>query len=603
MRIAYLDGARLRRALLAGCDHVQGMRGELNRINVFPVPDGDTGTNLGLTAAALAEHLRPLRERHVGIVARGAAEAAIVGARGNCGMILSHFLLGFADSVGERSRLRRAEFAAALQDAVTHVYRALEQPVEGTIVTVMRAVADEARAAPTHDFEELLGLLLRRAHLAVESTPELLPALREAGVVDAGAKGFFHMVEGVVRDVRGDPAAVVEAPRPSGAALDTAAARVTYDERERFRFCTEALVRGTAAETRDVQAALHGRGDSLIVIRSSDILKVHIHTDDPEDVFTYLRTLGRLVTHKAEDMAAQHAAVARANTGHVRLARRPLSLVTDSGCDLPAEILRAHGIRVVPLTLVFEHEVLLDGVDIHADAFVERLRRGEHPGTSQPSPAAFAEAFRGAAEDGEAVLAVLLAASLSGTFRSACAAAGSVAEAPIHLVDSRGASLTEGLLVLRAAELAELGWAPQRIAAELERIRDRSGILFTVDVFDNLLASGRVGRGKVVIAGLLDLKPVLGLRPDGTVARCGQIRGGGPGVPRIMGMLAERIPADARALRFGVMHVGRPEIVPEVCAALEKNFGAREVITAPASPVLATHLGPGAWGVAYQVED
>ena len=139
MRIDYLDGPRLRRALVAGCDYVQRRRAELNRINVFPVPDGDTGTNLALTASAIAERLRPLRARSRVQVAREAADAAILGARGNCGMILSHFLLGFAQNLGERPRVCNPhEFARALDGAVEHVYRSLERPVEGTIITVMR---------------------------------------------------------------------------------------------------------------------------------------------------------------------------------------------------------------------------------------------------------------------------------------------------------------------------------------------------------------------------------------------------------------------------------------------------------------------------------
>jgi uncharacterized protein len=124
---------------------------------------------------------------------------------------------------------------------------------------------------------------------------------------------------------------------------------------EVYRFCTEALVRGPALPESDPSGrALRERGDSLIVIRGAGVLKVHIHTDEPEAVFAYLRTLGTLVTHKAEDMAAQHAAVERAAAGHVQLARRPVSIVTDSACDLPDEIVRAHGIHVVPLLVVFE---------------------------------------------------------------------------------------------------------------------------------------------------------------------------------------------------------------------------------------------------------
>jgi hypothetical protein len=604
MRIDHLDGERLRRALVSACDYVQQRRMELNRINVFPVPDGDTGTNLTLTASAISERLRTRRETSVGVVARDAADAAILGARGNCGMILGHFLLGFSQNIGERTRLSAPEFAVGLNAAVRHVYRSLERPVEGTIVTVMREVAEEAEARQTEDFADLIEALLTRAHDALARTPDLLPQLRAAGVVDAGAKGFVHMMEGVVAYVRGDPFVALEAV-PSFGDVPSAAALAEYPaESERFRFCTEALVRGGGIpEADDVRAVLRERGDSLIVIRGDGILKVHVHTDDPDGVFTYLRGLGELVTHKAEDMAAQHAAVERSATSHVQLARRPLSIVTDSACNLSAEIVRAHGIHVVPLFIVFEDEIVRDGVDLDAEAFTRRLRSGERPTTSQPPPAAFLEAYRRASEDGETVLVITLGSALSGTYGSAEAAARQLPDAQLVLFDSRGASLTQGLLVLKAAELAELAMPAVEIVAELDRIRRQSGIFFTVDVFDNLLASGRVGRGKVMIAGLLDIKPILALGDDGRVGPLANVRGKPNVLPRMLDILATRIPKDVRALRFGVVHVGCRDVAERVAAELRRRFGEREVLIAPASPVLATHLGPGAWGIAYQVED
>src|SRR5690606_28540130 len=176
-------------------------------------------------------------------------------------------------------------------------------------------------------------------------------------------------------------------------------------------------------------------------------------------------------------------------------------------------------------------------------------------------------------------------------------------DADVLLVDSLGASLTLGLLVLRAAELAELAWEPQAIAGELGRIRAQSGLLFTVDVFDNLLASGRVGRGQVMIAGLLDIRPILGVGPDGRVQPVAKVRGRATVTTRMLDTLRSRIPAAARQRRFGVIHVGCPEKAESFAQQLRDEFGDREILITPASPVLATHLGPGAWGVAYQLED
>ena len=604
MRIEYLDGERLRRSLIAGCEYVQGRRAELNRINVFPVPDGDTGTNLALTAASIADGLRALRDDSVAVVAHAAADSAILGARGNCGMILSHFLLGFAQAVGSRPRVDALEFADVLEAAARHVYQSLEKPVEGTIITVMREVAEEARIRATDDFADLIESMLRRARDALDRTPDLLPVLRAAGVVDAGAKGFVHLFEGIVAYVHGDPFVALQAV-PVFDAVAPAAARIALPEvNERYRFCTEALVRGDALPEADtVRAELRARGDSLIVIRGDGILKIHIHTDEPDAIFGWLRGLGRLVTHKAEDMAVQHAAVERAAGAHIELARRPISLLVDSACNLPDEVIRAHGIHVVPMLIVFADEVLRDGIDIDAATFVQRLRAGERATTSQPAPASFIEGFKRAAADGETVLGILVSSALSGTFASAEAAAKRADELQVRLFDSKGAALTEGLLVLRAAELAEAGRSVDEVIAELTRIRAQSGTLFTVDVFDNLLASGRVGRGKVMIAGLLDIKPILALDTDGRVGPLANVRGSHNVLPRMLDLVARNVPADARALRFGIQHVGRPDIVKEVSERLLRRFGEREILDAPATPVLATHLGPGAWGISWQLED
>ena len=580
---------------MAACDFVQARRAELNRINVFPVPDGDTGTNLALTASAIADRLRPLRSRSLAVVAGEAADAAILGARGNCGMILSHFLLGFSDGLGGRAKVQAREFTAALAHAVEHVYRSLEKPVEGTIITVMRATAEEALTAKTLDFADLLESLLAKAKEALDRTPDLLPALRAAGVVDAGAKGFVHLLEGAHAYVDGDP---FEAGAAYNPADSIPIALTEYpSESETFRFCTEALVRAAGLPDADVvRGVLRSQGDSLIVIRGQDVLKVHIHTDDPDPVFTYLKSIGQLVTHKAEDMQVQHAVATQG-----RMARRPVSLVADSACDLPNEIVRAHGIHIVPMTLVYGDLALRDGMDIDSATFVQRLRAGERATTSQPSPAAFIEAYKRAAEDGEVVLAVLVASKLSGTFASAEAAARRVDGANIRVFDSRAASLCQGMLVLKAVELAEMGHPVEYIESELRRIRDQSGVLFTVDVFDNLLASGRVGRGQVMIAGLLDIKPILSIQPDGLVAPIAKVRGRKNVMSRMLREVEQRVPDRAR-VRFGIIHVGADGVARNVERSLKLAHPDAEILISPATPVLATHLGPGAWGIAYQVE-
>ncbi len=606
MRIGYLDGPRLRRSLLAACEYTQGQRRELNRINVFPVPDGDTGTNLALTVQAIADHLRKNRDRRFYAVAQGAADAAILGARGNAGMMLSHFLLGFAEETAGRARLNVQEFSAALRAGADRLQEAIERPVEGTILTVIRDTARAALDARVQDFQQLMEELLERSRASLDRTPELLPSLKKAGVVDAGGKGFVHLLEGVVHYMKGDPLNALDSG-PEEGPLGPVVVSVAYPaEDETYRFCTEALVRGESLPGRvAVQERLRGYGDSLIVLRSQGLLKVHIHTDEPEEVFRDLKTMGHLVTHKAEDMRAQHAATERAARGHLTLARRPVGIVTDSAADLAEEIIRAHGIKVVPLVMVRGEENLRDGVDITAEEFHESLLSGgELPTTSQPPPGAFLEAYREAAEEAEEVVAVVLGSNLSGTVKSAEAAAYRFNDTRVHLVDSLGATLLQGLLVLKATELAELALAPGEIVDELNRIRRQSGLILTVDRFDRLLASGRVGRGRAWMASALGLKPVMSVPTDGrAVVSVGRALGRRRAVSAVLEALRKEVSPRPERIRFGVVHVGRPEIVEPVREALRAEYGDVEILSAPATPVLSTHTGYGTWAVAYLVED
>ncbi|MEX2466286.1 MAG: DegV family protein [Gemmatimonadota bacterium] len=602
--IAYIDGERLRRSLVAASTHVRGRRGELDRINVFPVPDGDTGTNLVLTLDAIAERLIGTKERSVAAVANVAAQGAVLGARGNSGMLLSHFLLGLAQGAEEEVRLDPPAFARALAAAAHAVESALEQPVEGTIVTVIRDTAEEVERDPGKDFVPLLERMVTVARDSLARTPDLLPVLARAGVVDAGAQGFVNLLEGVLRFVRGE---VDIEPVVADPSVRSAAAQTAFPESsERFRFCTEALVRGEVLPERDaVRDRLRSFGDSLIVIRSGNLLKVHVHTDDPERVFGALEEYGSIEERKAEDMRAQHDAAARAGTAHVTLARRSVAVVTDSACDLPLEVLHRYGIHVTPLELVENGHTYRDGVDITAEEFHRRLgRSGSLPTTSQPAPAAFLETFRKASEEAETLVGVFVGSTLSGTFASAQAAANRFEDGAIHLVDSLGASLLEGLLVLKAAELVEAGWAAGDIVAEVARVRARSGILFTIRSFDRLVASGRVSLGKAFIGRLLGVKPILGVGPDGRVTIAGKARGTRRARRELLDILEHRVGKDARAVRFGVVHVGAPNIIPDVERRLRRAFGPGvEILSGLVTPVLATHLGIGAWGVAYMVED
>ena len=598
--IAYVDGPRLARSVFAAADWVAAGREEINRINVFPVPDGDTGTNFSLTLRAVADALRALGDAPLSETARTMARAAVLGARGNSGMMLAHFLLGFTEALGDRATATAPDIARAIRQGSDRLYESLDDPREGTILTVARdaAIAAEPIARESRDICEFMKRLLEEGEAALARTPELMAVLKEAGVVDAGGKGFVRMLEGVVRYIHGDPIlAGPELDEPAEQPMFAAAGMDVAAERD-FQYCTEVLVRGEGLPpANEVRAAMHAFGGSTVVALIGDILKIHVHTDTPDAVFSYASRLGRVDSTKAEDMRVQHRRLAHTS-------RRAVTIVTDSSADLPDSVLDRHGIALVPLQVMFGSSTFRDRVELKPEDFYRRLRSTvELPTTSQPTPAAFIQAFRDARQEADEVVAVLLGSNLSGTFASAQAAIRVGGVQGVHLVDTRLASLGVGLLALRGAELAEVGWSGERIATELTRLRSQSGMLLTVDRYDNLLRSGRISRGKAWLAGMLDVKPILSFDSDGHVVPIERVRGRENLETRVLALLDERLTPRPRTVRFGVAHADAPEAAERIRAALVEKFRPQDCFVTLATGVLGTHVGPGAWGIFYQVED
>jgi len=580
-------------------------RDELNRINVFPVPDGDTGTNMCLTLRAVAGALRNLGDGGNGgvalplpHVAETMAQASVRGARGNSGMMLSQFLLGFREGIGDRLRLNSRELAAAIGIGFERLRTSLDEPMEGTILTVARATADEAgRAGAESDIRLFMRRIVTRAEEALARTPELLAVLKVAGVVDAGAKGFVRFLEGVKR--------LIEEGQIAEGAVDrvvegsNAAAQTEVEADRDYRYCTELMVRspeGASPDPAAVRKALRAHGGSIVVLATGDLLKAHVHTDAPEAVFQLASGWGTLESTKADDMRAQHQALQ---------ARRPIAFVSDTACDLPDELVLQYDIGLVPMQLIVDDHVYRDRLELTAPEFFKRMRAGLDASTSQPAPQAFEDAYQDAARAGDHVIAVTVSSGLSGTNANAVAAAKRFDSngARLTVVDSRTASLGEGLLVVRGVELAAAAWQPEAIVRELARVRGQSGGFFTVDNFERLVRSGRIGRGRAWLGTKLNLKPVMSLTIEGKIEPVARARGREGARKRLLELLDQALTPRPKALRLGVVHGDIAEFAETLRAELVARYRPIQCLVTPITPVIAAHAGIGAWGVFYQNED
>jgi DAK2 domain fusion protein YloV len=304
MDITSLDGRGYAKFVVAGTYFLKKYRSVLNDLNVFPVPDGDTGTNMYLTVRSAALEVGKCRSAGLAEVAAAAAQGSLMGARGNSGVIISQMLRGFAHHVRHRSEIDTFTLATAMREAVAAAKAALLRPVEGTILSVAHAAAESAYHLALHerDFYRLSNAALRAAFEALERTPEQLPVLKEAGVVDAGGAGFVYFLEGILRFLPEVKVRTTAFPRrPIRAAVFTASQVVGEN-----KFCTEFILEQATCDVSALRDILQSRGDSLIVAGAQPTLKVHIHTDKPDAVQSAAAKYGNLTHLKVDNMELQH---------------------------------------------------------------------------------------------------------------------------------------------------------------------------------------------------------------------------------------------------------------------------------------------------------
>ena len=296
----------------AGTTWLERNASDIDALNVFPVPDGDCGKNMFLTMRAAIETASRVPDKSTSTVSKALADGALLGARGNSGVIMSQFLKGLSHGLTGRDSFTAKELAAALEEASLSAYRAVNQPTEGTILTVMHDVAEAAKAASARNSENLRSLFEAMVEVAKESvarTPSLLTILREAGVVDAGGQGFYVLLEGALSYLKGEasglPSRKVE---PKATTLPPAHEVIGLWSRteEPYGYCTQFLIEGKGLKLDKIRKRLEGKGKSFIVVGDESNVRVHIHTFDPSLVLRYGLSLGTLHQISIESMDDQH---------------------------------------------------------------------------------------------------------------------------------------------------------------------------------------------------------------------------------------------------------------------------------------------------------
>ncbi len=594
-QIRYLDGRRLRNAIFASTRQLAKMQAYLNKINVFPVPDGDTGTNMVRTMNHISGRLAERTDKSIAVVSSQMAESALMGAQGNSGAILAQFFYGFAEAVKDKWRLTTQAFAAAVQRAKKAAYEALSEPRDGTILTVIDDWADyiEKAASRTEDFVILLKHGLKRARLSLAETPKKLDVLRKAGVVDAGAQGFVHFLEGIVHFIEQgkiEKAAMVQPARELDAAPPIPGA---VDSNISFRFCTEAMVSAEQIDHLELRKALMPLGDSLIVAGSKNHVRVHIHTNSPDSVFEIISAHGQISAKKVDDMIKQHQDI------YSTAPATRIGIVTDSSCDLPYDFITKHHIHVIPMKISFGDESYLDKVNITPMEFYDKLLTSpHHPTSSQPALADVLKVYQQVVPQYDAILSIHLPKVVSGSFQTIERAAKMVDPEKITCIDGKGISAALGLVVMEAVAAIEEGLTLDQVKSRVQHAIENIRIFIMLPTLKYLVRGGRMSKPKGLIGTLLGLKPIVTFDREGRVVLAGKAIGEKMAMNKTLTM-ASRFLRKFKRVKFVVAHANAYAKATWYVHQLTKRFNLKESIPiVDAAPVLGVHSGPGTVGFA-----
>ena len=592
-----IRGPALRRALIAGVRRVIAHRDALNKINVFPVPDGDTGSNLAFTLGSVLTGALNRRTPAVGELMRRVGEHAIDGARGNSGAILAQFFIGVSEAVGSVRALEPRALAEAICAGAASARQALAQPREGTIISVISAFADalEQRADP-NDLRTWFARALEQAHIALANTPNQLPVLMKAGVVDAGGQGFVNLLEGISDFMVGGKSNVEVPEEDSRADLEAAQGHGEFAEGDpEHRWCSECLLLGEGLDRAGLRAAVTDLGASCVVVAGSHSrIRLHAHVANPTQLFEIAGRFGRVESTKADDMRAQARTAAGAGG---------IVVVTDSSADLPEGIAEKLNIHVVPLRLNFGDSDYLDKISLSTTDFYAKLRTEVVlPRTSQPSPGDFRRQFEFLLSHHEALIYLGVARAVSGTIQSAETAASRGHPERTHVFDSANAAGGQALLTIAAAEAAQRGESVAAILARLQVLRGKTFTWAVTSDISHAVRGGRVPAWAKPVVQVLGLTPVAKVAPEGKLGIAGGLFGKKRVPERFAAYVAKRVDRTAQ-WRLIVGHCDDRDAGALLLAALTTRLHCRDAWLVETGPAVGAHAGPGALVVSLQQID
>lgn len=596
--ITQLDGKTLYYSFLAGAQKIFENQVLINKINVFPVADADTGTNLASTMRSIVES--PIPTSDLKVTAAALADAALTGARGNSGIIFAQFIYGFSSEIQKYETVSVETFAEILKNAVVYAYEAIANPIEGTMITVIREWAEFIYVLKDSisDFIELFAQAYVKAVESLQATTAQLAVLAKSNVVDAGAKGFVVFLQGMVEYVKAGELRKMLSHRETVVIEDS---EVISHEEINFRYCTEAMLildEKRNINLNQVRKIIAPFGDSMVVAGSPKKMRIHIHSDHPAQVMRALNRFGSITFQKVDDMVMQNEISSNA--------KYPIALLTDSTCDIPQELIEKYQLQVVPLSVHFGESYFLDRLTLLPSQFYDMIDQSpDYPTTAQPGYKDFFNRYSYLSSHYQSIIGIHISAGMSGTWSTSSKASHAVAEhsgKKINVINSKRLSSGLGLLVLRAAKALENGAIHDEIVANLETWSNNTQMFVSSKTIKYMVKSGRVSYTKGMIGSLLNLKPIVVVNNEGRTETFGK-----PFTEkRSMEMILSKVKSlvsERKVWGYSVSHAQNLSTAKWFVEHMKSLTGLDPEFINEASPVLGANVGPGVVALSIMFED
>lgn len=582
----YLNGYDLYQMFNYGTSFVVKKRKALNDINVFPVPDGDTGNNLVFTMQTISRESKAQDSFQATL--DSISDSALIGARGNSGVIFAQFVNGLRSASKGKDQVALDEFSEMALESVKHTYSSISNPVEGTMISVIKDWANSLKQTlqAAKNIKEFFLVAYAIAEQSLEKTKEQLAVLKKNDVVDSGALGFVLFLKGVNSYFNNE--VIDEQVHEVLEFEDTH----EFDEKINYRYCTEGLVSHEQQDESNIKEALKPYGDSLIVVMGAKMFRIHIHTNTPEKVFSELNRFGKVINQKVDDMI-----------GDISLSKSKLGtvIVTDSIADIDQQYIKDNNVVVIPLNINIDNVIYFDKLTINNRILFDLIDKSlEYPTTATPSIKYINDLFAKLLLKHKNILVITVSSNLSATHNVIKKEVDLLVEkgSNIKLIDSMTNSVAQGLLVKRAVELLKNNHNIDEIESILNQEKHKSEILVCLETFKYATMSGRLPKAIGKVGMFFGIRPIMSIDEKGK----GTAFGFGLSKKSITKKIVKHIKKDLEGKgikEYALIHCLNESLLEEYKRIFTDIIGKEPVYTAEVSSATAIHSGKGTVAIGY----